>query len=186
MAIHVDCHRHSQQAGYQLDSPAVRYQAISILKGNHYGKSFCLCVRLIRCRARLLKRYCRKIYELGYVPICPKLSDSQYLQMENADEKREFQNISRQKLCRCRMLVVCGNEISNSMSAEIGTAERRNIICTTLEGLAKIKNQMNMTGSDSNVIFFPAGDWFCKHSVWISKRILGRTPNPRHPATHRI
>ena len=62
---------------------------------------------------RLLKRYCRKIYELGYVPICPKLSDSQYLQMENADEKREFQNISRQKLCRCRMLVVCGNEISN-------------------------------------------------------------------------
>ena len=88
---------------------------------------------------RLLKRYCRKIYELGYVPICPKLSDSQYLQMENADEKREFQNISRQKLCRCRMLVVCGNEISNSMSAEIGTAEKRNIICTTLEGLAKIK-----------------------------------------------
>ena len=73
------------------------------------------------------------------VPICPKLSDSQYLQMENADEKREFQNISRQKLCRCRMLVVCGNEISNSMSAEIGTAEKRNIICTTLEGLAKIK-----------------------------------------------
>ena len=88
---------------------------------------------------RLLKRYCRKIYELGYVPICPKLSDSQYLQMENADEKRECQNISRQKLCRCRMLVVCGNEISNSMSAEIGTAEKRNIICTTLEGLAKIK-----------------------------------------------
>ena len=40
---------------------------------------------------RLLKRYCRKIYELGYVPICPKLSDSQYLQMENADEKREIQ-----------------------------------------------------------------------------------------------
>ena len=26
---------------------------------------------------RLLKRYCRKIYELGYVQICPKLSDSQ-------------------------------------------------------------------------------------------------------------
>lgn len=102
---------------------------------------------------RLLKRYCRKIYELGYVPICPKLSDSQYLQMENADEKREFQNISRQKLCRCRMLVVCGNEISNSMSAEIGTAEKRNIICTTLEGLAKSRNQMNMTGSDSSVVF---------------------------------
>ena len=25
----------------------------------------------------------------------------------------------------------------------------------------------------------PAGDWFCKHSLWISKGILGRAPNPR-------
>ena len=58
---------------------------------------------------------------------------------ENADEKREFQNIARQKLGRCRMLVVCGKEISNSMSAEIGMAEKRNLICTTLDGLAKIK-----------------------------------------------
>lgn len=47
---------------------------------------------------RLLKRYCRKVYELGYVPICPKLSDAQYLQMENADEKRNFHSIARQKL----------------------------------------------------------------------------------------
>ena len=89
--------------------------------------------------SRLLKRYCRKVFELGYVPICPKFADSQYLVLENADEKREFQSISRQKLCRCRMLVVCGNEISNSMSAEIGMAEKRNIICTTLKGLTKIK-----------------------------------------------
>ena len=88
---------------------------------------------------RLLKRYCRKVYELGYVPICPRLSDTQYLQMENADEKRNFHSIARQKLGRCRMLVVCGNEISNSMSAEIGAAEKRNLICTTLDGLAKIK-----------------------------------------------
>ena len=88
---------------------------------------------------RQLKSYCRKVYELGYVPICPKLSDTQYLTMENADEKREFQNIARQKLGRCRMLVVCGKEISNSMSAEIGMAEKRNIICTTLDGLARIK-----------------------------------------------
>ena len=86
-----------------------------------------------------MKRYCRKVYELGYIPICPKLSDSQYLAVESADEQREFQNIARQKLGRCRMLVVCGQEISNSMSAEIGMAEKRNIICTTLDGLARIK-----------------------------------------------
>jgi len=88
---------------------------------------------------RLLKRYCRKVYELGYVPICPKLSEAQYLQPDNADEKRDFYSIARQKLGRCRMLVVCGNEISHSMSAEIGDAEKRNLICITLDGLAKIK-----------------------------------------------
>ena len=88
---------------------------------------------------RLLKRYCRTVYELGYVPICPKLSEAQYLQPDNADEKRDFHSIARQKLGRCRMLVVCGNEISHSMSAEIGAAEKRNLICTTLDGLAKIK-----------------------------------------------
>ena len=88
---------------------------------------------------RLLKRYCRKVYKLGYVPICPKLNDGQYLELDNADEKRDFHNIARQKLGRCRMLVVCGKEISNSMSAEIGMAEKRNIICTTLDGLARIK-----------------------------------------------
>ena len=37
------------------------------------------------------------------------------------------------------MLVVCGNEISHAMSGEIGLAEKRNLICTTLDGLAKIK-----------------------------------------------
>ena len=37
------------------------------------------------------------------------------------------------------MLVVCGNEISTAMTAEIGQAEKRNLICTTLDGLAKIK-----------------------------------------------
>lgn len=88
---------------------------------------------------RLLKRYCRKVYELGYVPICPKLNDGQYLELDNADEKRDFHNIARQKLGRCRMLVVCGNEISALMSTEIGMAEKRNIICTTLDGLIRIK-----------------------------------------------
>lgn len=91
---------------------------------------------------RLLRRYCRKVYELGYVPICPKLSEAQYLQPDNADEKRDFHSIAHQKLGRYRMLVVCGNKISHSMSAEIGAAEKRNIICTTLDGLIKI-NEFN-------------------------------------------
>lgn len=89
--------------------------------------------------SRLLRRYCRKVFELGYVPICPRLSESQYLETENPDDKRALYAIARQKLCRCRMLVLCGSEVTAAMSAEIGAAEKRNIICTTLDGLAKIR-----------------------------------------------
>lgn len=122
----------------QLDSQPPLYLNI-YRKEILMEKAFAYVCTASDAAPRLLKRYCRKIYELGYVPICPKLSDSQYLALENADEKREFQNIARQKLGRCRMLVVCGKEISNSRSAEIGMAEKRNLICTTLDGLAKIK-----------------------------------------------
>ena len=122
----------------QLDSQPVLYLNI-YRKEIIMEKAFAYICAASDAAPRLLKRYCRKVYELGYVPICPKLSDSQYLALENADEKREFQSIARQKLGRCRMLVVCGKEISNSMSAEIGMAEKRNLICTTLDGLAKIK-----------------------------------------------
>ena len=96
---------------------------------------------------RLLRRYCHKVYELGYVPICPKLSLPQYLSEDVPEEQRAMSQISQQLLRRCRMLVVCGKEISNTMSAEIGMAEKRNIICTTLEGLARIKE----AGEDNSI-----------------------------------
>ena len=59
-----------------------------------------------------VQKYCRKIYELGYVPICPR---------------------------RCRMVVVCGKEVTGTMNTEISMADRLHIICTTLDGLVQIK-----------------------------------------------
>ena len=56
---------------------------------------------------RLLRRYCHKVYELGYVPICPKLSLPQYLSEDVPEEQRAMSQISQQLLRRCRMLVVC-------------------------------------------------------------------------------
>lgn len=37
---------------------------------------------------RLLRRYCHKVYELGYVPICPRLSLPQYLSEDVPEEQR--------------------------------------------------------------------------------------------------
>lgn len=101
-------------------------------------KAFAYICASAEAPPRLLKRYCRRVYELGYVPICPMLSDTQYLQ-DTPDEQRDLHSIALQKLARCRMLVVCGREIGPGMSAEIGFAEKRHIICTTMEGLEKIR-----------------------------------------------
>jgi hypothetical protein len=120
-------------------SGSAAYSIYRIERKNIMEKAFAYICADTETAPRLLRRYCRKVYELGYVPICPKLSEAQYLLPDNADEKRDFHSIAHQKLGRCRMLVVCGNKISHSMSAEIGAAEKRNIICTTLDGLIKIK-----------------------------------------------
>ena len=36
-----------------------------------------------------LRNYCREVYLLGYLPVCPKLQDSQYLVLEDAMEHPE-------------------------------------------------------------------------------------------------
>ena len=54
-----------------------------------------------------LRNYCREVYLLGYLPVCPKLQDSQYLVLEDAMERSEYTAIVRDKLLRCPMLVVC-------------------------------------------------------------------------------
>lgn len=40
-------------------------------------------------------------------------------------------------------LVVCGGEITAAMAGEIGAAEKLKLICTTLDGLAKIRENEN-------------------------------------------
>ena len=37
-----------------------------------------------------LRNYCREVYLLGYLPVCPKLQDSQYLVLEDAVERSEY------------------------------------------------------------------------------------------------
>lgn len=86
-----------------------------------------------------MAKYCRKIYELGYVPIAPQYSFSLFLEEGEAEDQQAMKRMSHQILRRCRMLVVCGKEVTGTMNTEIGLADRLHIICTTLDGLVKIK-----------------------------------------------
>lgn len=86
-----------------------------------------------------VQKYCRKIYELGYVPICPQFGFSPFLDEGDAEDMQAFQRMSHMVLRRCRMVVVCGKEVTGTMNTEISIADRNHIICTTLYGLVRIK-----------------------------------------------
>lgn len=86
-----------------------------------------------------VQKYCRKIYELGYVPVCPLFGFSPFLDEGDAEDMQAFQRMSHMVLRRCRMVVVCGKEMTGTMNTEISIADRNHIICTTLDGLVRIK-----------------------------------------------
>lgn len=73
-----------------------------------------------------LRNYCREVYLLGYLPVCPKLQDSQYLVLEDAMERSEYTAIVRDKLLRCPMLVVCSRNQDATTNAQIGLAQKYN------------------------------------------------------------
>lgn len=58
--------------------------------------------------SKTLRGYCRTLFQCGYVPICPRLQDGQFIVLENPDERHAFNEIVRDKLLRCTVLVVCG------------------------------------------------------------------------------
>ena len=57
--------------------------------------------------SKTLRGYCRTIFQCGYVPICPRLQDGQFIVLESPDERHAFNEIVRDKLLRCTVLVVC-------------------------------------------------------------------------------
>lgn len=60
-----------------------------------------------RSRAkRSAKRYCRKLYEAGYTPICPLLYLPDIIDISNADEYKDYTDMSEDMLRRSRILAL--------------------------------------------------------------------------------
>ena len=80
----------------------------------------------------VLRRYCRRVFELGYEPVC-----SQFMQLDDPDERSAYEEFVRDKILRAPLLVVCGREQDAVANAQIGLAQKYGRICTTLDGLTK-------------------------------------------------
>lgn len=83
----------------------------------------------------ILQRYCRQLYEAGYTPICPLLSLPEVIDVSNADEYKDYMDISEDMLRRSRILVVCGAGVNETVLTDIAIANRFHVASSTLRGV---------------------------------------------------
>lgn len=84
---------------------------------------------------RSAKRYCRKLYEAGYTPICPLLSLPEVIDVSNADEYKDYLDMSEDMLRRSRILVVCGTAVNETVLTDIAMANRFHVASSTMRGV---------------------------------------------------
>lgn len=86
-------------------------------------------------------RYCRKVYDAGFSPVCPMLSLPLFLNDEIPQEHKDGIDMARDYLRRSHVLVVCGHGIDETVKNDIATAERLRITATTLDGILTVSGQ---------------------------------------------
>ena len=87
------------------------------------------------------KAICRKVYEAGFTPICPVLYLPHFLRDSIPAEHKDGIDIGRELLRRSHVLIVCGDEVDESVKNDIAVAQRLGITATTLDGILKIHAQ---------------------------------------------
>ena len=87
---------------------------------------------------RSAKRYCRKLYEGGYTPICPLLSLPEVIDVSNADEYKDYMDMSEDMLRRSRILVVCGTAVNETVLTDIAIANRFHVASSTMRGVLSV------------------------------------------------
>ena len=86
-------------------------------------------------------KYCRKVYDAGFSPICPLLFLPLFLNEEIPLEHKDAVDMARDLLRRAHVLIVCGDLVTEHVKDDIAVAERLRITATTLSGILTIKEQ---------------------------------------------
>ena len=74
--------------------------------------------------AKAAQKYCTRIKEAGYIPICPDMYLSMFLKRNNAKDKVLYKEMSEELLRRCRVLVVCDKPSGDIVANDITLAKR--------------------------------------------------------------
>ena len=86
----------------------------------------------------LAKQYCRQVYEAGYTPIAPHLYFTQFLDDNYPKERLAGMEMGIALLSQCRVLLVCGSDITEGMAAEVAHAKRLGIEVCALENIPPV------------------------------------------------
>ena len=92
--------------------------------------------------AKAAQKYCTRIKEAGYIPVCPDIYLSMFLKRNNAKDKVLYKEMSEELLRRCRVLVVCDELSGETVASDIALAKRLRIAITTLEGIEKVEEYL--------------------------------------------
>ena len=97
-----------------------------------------------------VRGYCRKLYELGYLPAAPHLLFPQFVNNNVPSEHNDCIHMASDMLRRCRVVVVCGKTNSEVMTSEIELAKRLGIVITTLDGIEHIGDYLQSEADDED------------------------------------
>ena len=96
------------------------------------------------------KQYCRFAMEQGQIPLAPHLMFPQFMDDDIPSERKDAMDMAKDILRRCRVLVVCGKEISDGMMQEIALAKHLGIVQTNLEGIEKVDECVQSESDDED------------------------------------
>ncbi len=83
--------------------------------------------------------YCRKLYEAGYTPICPLLSQSTFINDRIPAEHKDGIDMSHDLLSRANVLVICDSTLDETVKNDIALAKRKQKTATTLDGILAVE-----------------------------------------------
>ena len=95
-----------------------------------------------------LRRYCRTVFECGYVPVCPRLQDGQFVALDDPDERHIYNDIVRDKLLRCPVLVVCGRDSDATVNAQLGLAKNTAEFVQPWMGSLRLRPEANRLSAE--------------------------------------
>lgn len=97
------------------------------------------------------REYSRQVFEAGYCPITPHIFFPQFLKDDIPAEREAGMKMGESLLPLCRVLVVCGDTISEGMKQEIAAAQNLGIETCTLLNIPPIPTLNSFRDDLSNL-----------------------------------